>query len=446
MITTISRLLRASTVAAIALAGSTMFAQVKPLKFTEYDLPNGLHVILHEDHRAPVVATIVHYKVGARDEDPSRTGFAHFFEHLMFEGTDKIERGTIDKMINGAGGELNAYTSNDETVYHFVVPSNQFRLALWIEAQRMRKLKVNQVGVETQRGVVKEERKNRYDNSPYGGWREKSLELLFANTPYAWSPIGSSQHIDSAAIPEFVDFYNKFYQPNNAILVIAGDFDEKVARETIDAYFGGYKKAPEPPRPNFTKAAPFTQQVRDTIYDQKARLPGVFISWQGIGISDKDVYAAELLSTILATGESSRLYHAVVDSQQVAVQAAFFNHALEYGGTASAIGIVAPGKNVADAEKAILSVLENVAMNGITDAELKKAKNIAESQYVGSRSDMHSIAGALAHSKRYYGKTDYLNNELDDYLKVTKEDVQRVAKRLFSGTGRVTLIYIPSKG
>lgn len=430
---------------AIPMVG-TLYAQVKPLSFKEYDLANGLHVILHEDHRAPVVATIVHYKVGSRDEDPARTGFAHFFEHLMFEGTEKIERGTIDKMINGAGGTLNAYTSNDETVYHFVLPSNQLRLALWIEAQRMRKLSVNTIGVETQRGVVKEERKNRYDNAPYGGWREKSQAILFKNTPYAWAPIGSSQHIDSAAIPEFVGFYDKFYQPNNAILVVAGDFDEKLVRETIDAYFGGYKASAAPPRPNFTKAAPYTSNFRDTIYDQKARLPGVFISWQGIGIKDNDVYATELLSTILAQGESSRLYHTVVDSLQVAVQATFFNQSLEYGGIASAIGIAAPGKNVGDAESAINAVLENIANNGVTEAELQKAKNIAEASFVGGQSDMHSIAGSLAQANRYFGKTSHINTELDDYLKVTRADIQRVAKRLFTGTGRVTLIFIPKKG
>lgn len=444
--TLFKRIQRLSVFCFFALWGVAAYAQTKPLSFKEYDLPNGLHVILHEDHRAPVVATIVHYKVGSRDEDPSRTGFAHFFEHLMFESTDKIERSTIDKMINGAGGELNAYTSNDETVYHFVLPSNQFRLALWIEAQRMRKLKVNTVGVETQRGVVKEERKNRYDNAAYGGWRETSQALLWKGTPYAWSPIGSSQHIDSAAIKEFEDFYNRFYQPNNAILVVAGDFDEKTARETIEAYFGGYAKAPIPPRPDFLKAMPYTGMQRDTIYDVRARLPGVFISWQGIGITDKDVYASELLNTILASGESSRLYHSVVDSAQVAVQAAFFNQPLEYGGIASAIGIVAPGKSVTDAEQAILRVLEDVATNGVTDDELKKAKNIAEAQFVGARSDMHSIAGGLASSFRYFGKTDLMNTELELYLKVTKADVQRVAKRLFSGTGRVTLIYIPKKG
>ena len=204
-------------VAVVALVSTPATAQVKPLEFTEYDLDNGLHVILHEDHTAPVVATVVHYKVGSRDEDPQRTGFAHFFEHLMFESTDQIERGTIDKLITSAGGRLNAYTSIDETVYHFELPSNQVRLALWIEAQRMRGLKINDIGVETQRGVVKEERKNRYDNAPYGGWFEKVQAKLFDGTPYAWAPIGSAQHIDSASIAEFQAFYDQFYQPNNAI-------------------------------------------------------------------------------------------------------------------------------------------------------------------------------------------------------------------------------------
>ncbi len=421
-------------------------AQVKPLKFVEYDLPNGLHVILHEDHRAPVVATVVHYKVGSRDENPQRTGFAHFFEHLMFEGTEKIERGMIDDMISEAGGQLNAYTSIDETVYHFVVPSNEFRLPLWIEAQRMRKLVVNEVGVETQRGVVKEERKNRYDNAAYGGWIEKTQEQLFKSTPYAWAPIGSSQHIDSASITEFQDFYNTFYQPNNAVLVVAGDFDPSVARETIDAYFGGYPAAPPPPRPSFGALPPFNEPIREVVNDVKARLPGVFIAWRGIGRLDKDVYAAELLSTILSSGESSRLYREVVDSQQLAVQAQFFNRDHEFGGMAFAIGIVGQGKSIEAAEKAILATLQKVAESGVTEGELQKAKNIAEVEFVGGFSDMHTKALRLASAFRYFGNTNHINEELDSYLKVTRADIQRVAKRILSSSGYVVLTYLPVKG
>lgn len=421
-------------------------AQVKPLSFKEYDLKNGLHVILHEDHSAPVVATVVHYKVGSRDEDPARTGFAHFFEHLMFESTDDIERATIDKMVNGAGGQLNAYTSNDETVYHFVMPSNQFQLALWIEAQRMRRLHVNDIGVETQRGVVKEERKNRYDNAPYGGWFEKMGAALFAGTPYSWAPIGSAQHIDSASNQEFIDFYNMFYQPNNAILVVSGDFDEKLVRETIDAYFGGYPKAPEPRRPVFTALKPLSKTIADTINDTKAQLPAMFIGYQSISMKDDDAYAAELLSTILAGGESSRLYRSIVDSQQTAVQVSFNSLMREYGGMTYFVGIAAPGKTLDLVLAGIDAEIAKLLATGVTDAELQKAKNITEAQFVGSRTGMYNKALQLANYHRYYGSTDLINKELERYMKVTKADILRVAKRILENKHRVVLTYLPVRG
>lgn len=424
----------------------SVHAQVKPLAFKEYELKNGLHVILHEDHSAPVVATVVHYKVGSRDEDPARTGFAHFFEHLMFESTDDIERGTVDKMVNGAGGQLNAYTSNDETVYHFEVPSNQVRLALWIEAQRMRRLHVNDIGVETQRGVVKEERKNRYDNAAYGGWFEKMQAKLFAGTPYSWAPIGSAQHIDSASNQEFIDFYNMFYQPNNAILVVSGDFDEQLVRETIDTYFGGYEKAPEPRRPIFTDLKPLTASVNDTINDTKAQLPAMFIGYQGIAMKDEDAYAAELLSTIMAGGESSRLYRSIVDSQQTAVQVSFNSQMREFGGMTFFVGIAAPGKSLTDVLSGIDAEIEKLVSNGVTDAELQKAKNVTESQFVGGRTGMYNKALQLANYHRYYGSTALINNELERYMKVTTADVKRVAKRLLEKKQRVILTYLPVRG
>jgi predicted Zn-dependent peptidase len=421
-------------------------AQLKPLEFVEYDLPNGLHVILHEDHSAPVVATVLHYKVGSRDEDPRRTGFAHFFEHLMFESTDKIERASIDKLISGAGGQLNAFTSNDQTVYHFVVPSNQVRLALWIEAQRMRKLNVNSIGVETQRGVVKEERKNRYDNAPYGGWIEKSQALLFKGTPYEWAPIGSAQHIDSATINEFKAFYDEFYQPNNAVLVVSGDFDPTVIRETIDAYFGGYAKAPEPRRPVITGLKELSGEVRETINDQKAQLPAVFVTYRGMTQLDPDVYAADLLSTILSNGESSRMYKALVDSAQSAVQASVSLFPREYVGAVFCIGIVAPGKTPEEVEKGMYAELDRVMRDGVTDEELIKAKNITEAQSVGGRMGVYDKALALSDAYRFEKSTAAINDQMTKYLKVTKADIQRVAKRIFGSTQRVVLTYIPTKG
>ena len=436
----------AAIVVAILVLALQASAQYKPLTFTEYDLPNGLHVILHEDHSAPVIATVVHYMVGSRDEDPARTGFAHFFEHLMFESTDVIERGTLDKMVNGAGGQLNAFTSNDQTVYHFVLPSNQVRLALWIEAQRMRKLHVNTIGVETQRGVVKEERKNRYDNAPYGGWIEKSHSVLFAGTPYQWSPIGSAQHIDSASIPEFKAFYDAFYQPNNAVLVVSGDFDETLVRETINAYFGGYQKGPEPRRPNVGELIPLSGEIRETINDTKAQLPALFISYRAMNQTDPDAYAADLLTTILSNGESSRLYHSLVDSQQVAVQASISMFPREFVGMVYCVGIAAPGKGLADVEKGIDSELALIMRDGISDEELIKAKNITEVGFIEGRMGVYEKALALSNAYRFDKATSAVNDEMTKYMKVTKADIQRVAKRIFGTNQRVVLTYLPVKG
>src|SRR6187399_869399 len=198
---------------------------IKPIQFIEYDLPNGLHVILHENHAAPVVATYVLYHVGSKNERADRTGFAHFFEHLMFEGSENIPRGKIDKFISGAGGNLNASTSFDQTDYFFNLPANQLELALWIESERMMHAKIDETGVETQRKVVKEEKRRGVDNQPYGTLFENLAALVFKGTSYAWTPIGSAQYIDQATIEEFRDFYKTYYLPNNATLSIAGDID-----------------------------------------------------------------------------------------------------------------------------------------------------------------------------------------------------------------------------
>lgn len=427
-------------------ASGTMKGQYKPVTFTEYDLPNGLHVILHEDHSAPVVATVLHYKVGSRDEDPARTGFAHFFEHLMFESTEAIERATIDKLISGAGGQLNAFTSNDQTVYHFVVPSNEVRLPLWIEAQRMRKLQINTLGVETQRGVVKEERKNRYDNAPYGGWLEKTHKYLFTGSPYSWTPIGSSQHIDSASISEFKEFYDQFYQPNNAILVVSGDIDQQLVRETIETYFGGYPRAPEPRRPAINDLSLLSGEVREVINDPKAQLPALFVGYRAMTVSDPDAYVGELLTSILSSGESSRLYRVLVDSLQIAVQASVSVMPREYVGLAFYVGIAAPGKGLLEVERAIDNELQRVIRDGVTEEELTKAKAIAESQFIFGKSGMYQKALGLADAFRFNGSTSSFNTEIQNYLKVTRADIQRVARKLFDTNQRVVLTYLPVKG
>lgn len=419
-------------------------AQMNKIEFTEYDLPNGLHVILHHDNSAPICATVVHYRVGSRDENPKRTGFAHFFEHLMFEATDHIARASIDKLVQGAGGDLNAHTSFDETVYYFHLPSNEVNLALWIEGERMRKLHVDSIGVETQRGVVKEEKKGRYENSPYGTWNEKMFAHLFEGGSYSWTPIGSAQHIDIAKISEFKEFYDKFYQPSNAVLVVAGDFNERDVREHINAYFGQYTKSPELVREKFVLPE-MTQGFSETINDPKAQLPAVFIGYRGPKKGEDDSYAMSMLSDIFANGESSRLYQRLVDKEQIAVQASTFPFSLQYGGAQICVGIAAPGKSIDSVEAIIYQEIELLKKDGVTEVEFQKAKNIKEAEFVEGKKGAHEKAQTLAAYYSYFGDANLINTEIAKFQKVTKDDLKRVANKYFNDK-RVVLRYIPGTG
>ena len=222
-----------------------------PIEFTEYDLDNGLHVILHEDHSTPIVAVTVMYHVGSKNEDPSRTGMAHFFEHLLFEGSEYIDRGEFDNYVENSGGVLNANTTQDRTFYYELLPSNQLELGLWLESERMLHAKIQQIGIDTQNEVVKEEKRMRVDNQPYGNLLEKTMEACYDEHPYKWTPIGSMEHLDAASHEDFMEFYNTFYVPNNATLSIAGDIDVEETIKLIEAYFADIPRGEnEIPRPS----------------------------------------------------------------------------------------------------------------------------------------------------------------------------------------------------
>jgi zinc protease len=419
-------------------------AQSNPIVFSEYNLPNGLHVILHQDKSAPIVATALHYRVGSRDENPQRTGFAHFFEHLMFEGTKDIPRKSVDKYIETAGGRLNAYTALDQTVYVTQLPANQLQLSLYIESQRMRSLVVDSVGVQTQRGVVKEERKVRYDNQAYGSFLEKALNNLFRGGSYSWPGIGSSQHIDSAKISEFQAFYNNFYQPNNATLAVSGDFDEKQAKEWIQAYFGGLPKAKEPQR-EAIKITELSGEIRERIDDPKAQVPAIFWAYRGPKDGSDDFYAVKLLQSILFDGESSRMYQRLVDKEQVAVEIAEGMIGYQHTGLSYIVGIAAPGKSLDSVEIFIDEEINKAIASGVTDAELSKAKNIKEAQLVFGKKGAMDKAETLAKNYSFFGNTNLINTEMSKYLKVTKADIQRVAQQYFGGKRRVALAYFPAQ-
>lgn len=415
-----------------ALLAAPAFAEekatvIKPIQFVEYDLPNGLHVILHENHQAPVVSTYVLYHVGSKNERPDRTGFAHFFEHLMFEGSENIPRGKIDKYISGAGGNLNASTSFDKTDYYFNLPSNQLELALWIESERMLHAKVDEQGVETQRQVVKEERRRGVDNQPYGTLFEELAALVFAGTPYAWTPIGSHQYIDQAKIEEFRDFYKTYYLPNNATLAVAGDINIERTKKLIEDYFGPVPKGPEIKRPEVTWDFKTKRTVKDVKQDNTP-LPATLHAWRAPTETHPDAYPLEMLGNILSKGRSSRLYRRLVDQEQVAVASDAFAFLQEKAGL---IGVFANGQTnvpLDQLDKLIGEEIKSVRDKGVTAEEFQKVRNQQESDFATAFGSMNARARNLARYHVFYGDANLINTELDRYMAVKREDLQRVAK------------------
>ncbi|MEJ5285924.1 MAG: hypothetical protein CH6_2803 [Candidatus Kapaibacterium sp.] len=418
-------------------------SKFNPIKFEIDSLENGLKVIYCVDKTAPIVATVVHYKVGSRDEDPSKTGYAHFFEHLMFEATENIPRASIDKYVQEAGGTLNAHTSYDETVYYFKLPSNYLNLALWIESQRMRKLKVDSVGVNTQKGVVIEELRMRYENQPYGNMLMKMSERLFGGSSYGWATIGYIEHLEKATIDDFKGFYDTFYKPNNAILVIVGDIDIPEAKKLVRAYFGIYPPS-EPPKRNPFNLPPLKENVEEVVKDPKAQLPALFLGFRGPKIGEKDYYAMSILSDILASGESSRLYQRLVDKEQIAVAASMFPLSLEYAGGVIFYAVVHPNKSLKKTKEIIFDEISKIAKNGVTEEELTKAKNITETQFISDKKNVLDKAETLAKYQAYFGDPKLINTELDQYLAVTNEDIKRVAQKFLSDAYHVVLFYHPN--
>jgi len=419
-----------------------VFGQLNNIDFQEFTLDNGLHVILHKDNSTPIVAVSVMYHVGSKNENPERTGFAHFFEHLLFEGSENIGRGEYDKYIEKAGGTLNANTSMDRTYYFEILPSNQLELGLWLESERMLHAKVENVGIETQRQVVKEERRQRIDNQPYGSFLEEVMKRAYKVHPYRWPVIGSMAHLDAAEEKDYKNFYADFYVPNNAIVSIAGDIDYENAKALVTKYFGSIPKSRKPVyRPNVIEP-PLGGEVRDTVYDN-IQLPAVIMAYRIPAGGTPDYYAVSMLGTLLSQGESSRLQRALVDEQQKAVAVGNFPLDLENPGVGIAYGICSMGTEAVDAENAITQEIERIKNEDISDEEFQKLRNQVENDFVSANSRVAGIAESLANYKMYYGDANLINTELQRYMAVTKEDIRNAAKTYYTRENRVVLHYLP---
>jgi len=418
-----------------------VFGQTQ-IEFDRFTLDNGLKVILHEDHTTPNVVISVLYHVGSKNEKPDRTGFAHFFEHLMFEGSENIARGEYDKYVSRAGGALTAYTSQDRTYYYEFLPSNYLELGLWLESERMKHARVDSKGIETQRAVVKEERKQRMDNQPYGTLMEQVFVRLFNNHPYKWMPIGSMEHLDAASDEDYKQFYKDFYLPDNAVLTIAGDMDRNVSKKLVEKYFATIPKSTKPIYRPSIKEEPLNGPKRDTVYD-RVQLPALIIGHRTPSQGSTDFYAMEMLNTLLSNGNSSRIYRSLVDEKQLAIQAGSFQFPLEDPGLGISYGIANMGVELTDIEKAIVEQIEKVQNELISDLELKKLQNQIENQFVNQLSSVEGIAENLAVYETHYGDASLINTEINRFLAVTKEDIQRVAKQYFNEKNRLVLFWLP---
>ncbi|MBD1366586.1 insulinase family protein [Mucilaginibacter sp. ZT4R22] len=420
-------------------------SMAQKVEFTEYDMPNGLHVILHQDHTAPVVAVSVMYHVGSKNEVIGRTGFAHFFEHLLFEGTDNIKRGEFMKIVAANGGENNANTTQDRTFYYEVFPSNQFKLGLWLESERMLHPVINGIGVKTQNEVVKEEKRMRVDNKPYGNLISAIFKNIFPKHPYNWAPIGSMADLDEAKLSEFQAFFKTYYVPNNAVLSIAGDINISQARGLISTYFGEVPKS-EPIKYTKVEEAPITQQLVDTVYDANIQLPMISATYRVPGMDSRDSKILEMISTILSNGASSKLYKKLVDDKKEALQVGSFNYALEdYG---AYITYALPNNNtplhtlLQDIDEEVVKLQTNL----ISETDYRKIQNQLEKNYISTNAKVLGVAENLADGYTFHHKnTAYTNQEPEQIRSITREDIRNAAVKYLQPSFRLVLYYLPAK-
>ena len=412
------------------------------VEFIEYNLDNGMHVILHQDKTVPIAVTSIMYHVGAKDENPERTGFAHFFEHLLFEGSKNIARGEMDKIIERNGGSYNATTSQDITYYYELLPSNKVDLGLWIESERLIHPIINQIGVDTQNEVVKEEKRLRVDNQPYGQLLEQIVLGLFKKHPYRWTTIGSMDHLDAATLDEFLAFKEKFYVPNNAVLVVAGNFDVDDIKNKIEAYFGPIPRGNDVPRVNI-KEDPLNGESKRIFNDPNIQIPMGLVSYRTPSMKSRDAYVLDMISSILSGGKSSRLYKKMVDDKKISLQVQAVNLSLEDYGAYVILSLPVGDNSLESLYENIDEEIDKLKIDLISEREYEKLQNVFENNFVNSNSSMAGIANSLARNYMLYGNTDLINSTIDIYRSITREEIKDVANKYLNKDNRVLIDYIP---
>jgi predicted Zn-dependent peptidase len=412
--------------------------------FEEYDLSNGMHVILHKDNSAPVVTTSVMYHVGAKDEQPDRTGMAHFFEHLLIEGTKNIKKGEWFKIVSSNGGKNNANTTDDRTYYYEVFPSNKLELGLWMESERLLHPIIGQDGVDTQNEVVKEEKRLRVDNQPYSRFLENVKKNMFKKHHYKGTTIGKIKHLDDATLDDFLAFNKKFYVPNNATLVVAGDIDINTTKKMIQDYFGPIPKGAKIER-NFPKEDPITSQINAKAYDPNIQIPAIMAAYRTPSMKTRDSRVLDMVSSYLSSGKSSILFKKLVDTKKMALQVGAINLSQEDYGTYILYGLPQGETKLADIVKEIDEEIVKMQTELISEKAYQKLQNKFENDFVNANSSVEGIANSLARYNVLFGDTNLINTEIDIYRSITREEIREVAKKYLNPNQRLILEYLPEK-
>ncbi|WP_394366701.1 M16 family metallopeptidase [Blattabacterium cuenoti] len=412
--------------------------------FFEEKLSNGLHVILHQDKTNPLVSISVLYHVGSKNEIPGRSGFAHFFEHLMFEGSKNVKKGEYFKYIAYNGGKNNAYTNYDETCYYEILPSDRLPLALWLESERMLHAKIDEESINIQREVVKEEKKMRIENQPYvKAISEIIPSLLFKKHPYKYPIIGFDQDLDAATEKDYKEFYKTYYVPNNAVLVVSGDFNINETRILIKKYFASIPKGKMNFRMKKIEEETIKKEIFYTYVDKNTKVPGVFLSYRVPKLTNKDSYVLKIIDHILSSGESSRIIKNIVNTKQVASYAGSFLDTMEDYSIFIIYGLINPEIKLDQLTKIIDEEIDLLKEKGITQYELEKQINYFEKKFIADNYSMSGITANLSHYYLYYNNADLINTDIEKYKKITIEDIKRVANKYLNKNNRVRLYNVP---
>ena len=440
------RLLTLVLVLLFSLGGSNVDASNRPPKL-EYQfttLPNGLTVILSEDHSTPIVHLELWYHVGSKNEKPGLTGFAHLFEHLMFQGSKNLLREQHVSMVTSVGGMVNAYTTEDVTVFWETVPAHYLPTVLWIEADRMASLRIEEATLNSEREVVKEERRMRIENQPFGRLSEIIYDNAYQVHPYKHPTIGYMADLENASVADVQQFFKTFYVPNNATLVLVGDFESAQALELVTKYFGPVPAAEHEIAVNIPEEPPWQGERRLTI-EEDWPLPVVVVAHRIPHDGHPDSYPLHVASKILSDGQSSRIYRRLVYEEQLALTAFGQGDIIEDPNLFYAVAIVQPGRNPIEAEQALVDELELLQDELVEPRELQRAKNQFARDYIIGRTSIQQKASHLAHAAVIHEDLTTADGEFEIFMQITIQDLQRVARTYFTPENRLILNIAPKE-